>query len=1008
MASVMSARSLVVLRRYSVAMCTALLRRGHTHGSSASLLVRTSQISFTCDCPLKSYSTRTVSLLQSSSHPSSASQHDPRDPVQAEAVEEQQNISALVRQLQDLALRCPSSTKKKHKGSGAVDDVATASSTEWSVSADELAALMDEGGAHTLTQLDSSAGVNDSDDAATEGDAPLSAWERGMELANTYTSSAAVAEWLLFLCLSSRDAPNGSAAPFEVCDGVYQAWRRAQSGASMMMKGASSEVGVDVSDALPRSPFHPKGLHHHYAQWLLQEYHTTRQAMLQNESGDVGGDGAAEFDAIAAGHHALWVLNRLMEVLLVDLPAYEAATQQSTAFLTGNRKLQQQQQLRPTTALLVLEASRQLAVLTAAPHKDEDNALTTADLPLLSFLTTPSVRGDEEQHNVHNTNSITMSRIRTPLADVARAAFEHIAATGSPSVHSAYSEALVLYLGFLMASAASPATNMNDAEAFVRCGSPLVRRLAGQPREDNSTAVSALNAQKVKGNDMPSSDRLCSSVAAAVREVLAVYVSERGGTNPQAAAAESRTSATTPSAHLASAFASLLLGAVPAPLSTLFTLPDADAVSGAPQFPSDADQTEDSSPARLRPVSWGAWLLRVLLYDLERVSPQQQQQQQYVQGDIQYSVNHKTSAKDTWQLQSEWTLQTTVRLMMLLRQSSALAVHQRLQQRHRHAHKRKSADVARRPLQELWRLVFQAALRGMFFQTLADTDEMLSCRRHNRRYGRRDAFGSAAQSPSAPSSPPPPLLLRQLCYPHYDKSQWRGPSVNLYMRLLEQWGQRGHVRNVFATVAGREAESQSEVQAAVAAEQKQQQQQQQDAATATKENSDNGDGGTLEADAGSDSTGEPQRAALDRVCRRYHPALLLHSCLITLKACGVSPRAVQMLVDSDAVIEAENGVEEEEQEAGVRVAASKAASEARLAGSVLQYMLCTLHVVERKALHKALRSGTVDVESSSCALSTEGHAITQWVEWIGAYGVPEVEKLYRRAGLEEEWAALGY
>ncbi|KPA86900.1 hypothetical protein ABB37_00939 [Leptomonas pyrrhocoris] len=861
------------------------------------------------------------------------------------------------------------------------------------------------------------------------------AWEAGLQLAERSLWSAKVAEWLLFLCLRSQDAASAAPAPLEVCEGVYRAWRQRRNttaaAASAEMEHSIVQGTEDVNEedkhadaaVSLRSPFEPKGVHHHYAAWLLKEFHSTQRFAEQVRAAhgdsayreaDVcadGGGGARqrkpadasprEFSEAEAVHHAHVLINRALEVLLLELPQDAAVAFPLAGAASSGRHRRQRtlSALRPTTALLVLEASRQLAQLAAHHHQHQHRHPLrnyTAAFPLLAFLTTSPPSSVAAPPDVKVCNALAKA---TPLADVARAAFELVIRTAPPprgmstmgvsAPHAVQSDAVMLYLGFLMASASSQRRTTDGINRVVREGSATARQLSRHSGDHSVFETEPRNRSAL----LPVEDRVTETVAAAVRTLLSSYLSDNAPSTPKTPTAWAAERSSTRQAVM-KAFAGLLPQPTPANLWSVFTLPSNEDASLEQRYTSPNFTQRQK---HTRPVSWCAWLLRVLLCDLERSGQASTGQQRNTPHSSNSSITVSITEADStevWKRRSDWIMFMTTQMMMQLRQQYISAP---LQSPHRLT--RSTAVAVHRPLQEVWHLIFQAALQGYFLYVpcaeSAASVPSLQAFRSPQRPQRRPYH-----SPGATAHDAPPILL-QLCYPYYDKTQWRGPSVNLYVRLLDQWGQGEHIRQVFAAVARRESDSQAEVQAAVAAEQR-------------RESGQAPQSASIEHN-------EAAANRIDRAFRRYRPALHLHTCLTTLKYCGCSVKALSALNSVDGGRAGRRSHDEELNEENVNASChrsgSQAAADARLAGEVVRYILCSLHVMERNAKHTALRHNpvdpTVDGEDETDAgattmLITEGYPLAQWVKWVGDWCVPAVEQLYRNAGLEDEWAALGY
>jgi hypothetical protein len=952
----------------------------------------------------------------------------------------QQKVGEVLRQLQQLASR-------RHHPTVNVSGTSSDSNADVNVLPDALADLMVR---HDMVYTAST--------KPCRTNAALPAWEAGLQLVEgvATASSAAVVEWLLFLCLRRQDASVESSPPLEVCDGIYRAWRHGQIAAAEDAAAAktqgrtASAQGTEQTDyhasvqpalsspATARSPFAPKGIHHHYATWLLEELHATRRLLQAQRHVPMEGEQrgqrsstvptAAELDETAVVHHACFLLNRMLEVLLLDLPqdaAVDAISTETPAPVQRNGSQRHRRRrpyipLRPTTALLVLEASRQLAQLNAE-HRQRYGSDTaqqlncTSAFPFLKFLSTPTppVEGGRTRESVGGGEVIALSCVAQQAFEaVLRAAPSHPTTTAVGASLSFSSDALVLYLGFLMASSSSPSLTVKDLDDFVLSGSWTAGRLSRQ----HGGRVAATMDQEGATAVLPMQSHVTRAVAAAVGGLLSKYLN-----GDDAARAAKKHTALSDGRHadgrkMEAAFATLLLQPTPATLNALVDVQLIEDDAAQPphnQRESERHHHHSTQVTRRRePVPWCVWVLQVLLYDLERAGQSattapSTELQDFAWHDSSHGSVDDTAtttaalstdaleAGDVWQRQSDWTIAIMARLITHLRQ------HQPPRQPHHQ--KRSAALTVRWPFQEMWRLVFDAALRGCFaYCSLFSEAEATSHRREQRK-------GLA----SPVSTDVPPVLLH-LCYPYYDKTQWRGPSVNLYVRLLHQWGQCEHILQVFTTVAGRERGFQAKVHAAVAARQ---------ASARVVEDDGEQHGPPVSPlsrsnhDDGADDDREGAKRARD-VFQWYRPALSLHSCLITLKCCGCPPSVLAQLaaVGAYAGHSAINGDDDDAAALASRSSRSpsKAAADARLAGQVLQYMLCSLHIAlansPESPSNSSSSSSSEDVadEVEAHTTTTEGYPVEQWTAWVGSCCVPAVEQLYRNAGLENEWAALGY
>ncbi|CAG9576460.1 conserved hypothetical protein [Leishmania major strain Friedlin] len=981
--------------------------------------------------------------------------------------------SLLLTQLQMLAKQ-DHGTPTSDRGKGVVDSGATGADVPvLSKSAGPLAALASD------ADMCASGSPDDSTLASSHNDVP--AWRRGLELVQTASCvTAAVTEWLLFLCLRSHQsatdaAESLTAAPLEVCEGVYSAWRelhRGQKTESDVAAAAAADVANAVavstsahqlqpssplmSDSpssarahLPRhrSPFSPKGIHHHYATYLLRELHHAETAAVSHTATRKGssgthGDGndckalmpTKDSDAAHAAptHRMRYLLHRVLEVLLVHLPQDLAAaaagsaakTAEPTCGVKRRRSQQRQPSLRPTTALLVLEAARH-----AASFHRQSSTLSSVgpsgNFSLLSFL----------RETAHGTGSppdapaASPSPTHSALAAVAREAFETImrssataptdtSAAASQQQHRLQNDALVLYVAFLATICMPPMpercleVELQVIDSFVLAGSPTARQVGGPSPHQQQQAVSSRPPRSLVSADRASRDESGSAssasalaTAAGVRWLMATYLS------PSASSASSASSAPVsgPRAEASRRQWDLTRDAVVAALcrpNSLLMSGSCEPSSVAPVHNQGVCGVPSSAPPA--PLPWCAWMLRALLLD------DAHQQQKSGSGTASLGGGLRS---DTDEMS---TLALSIQLVMELRRHSQATLTCHGSPRWEEHRQHRLDTLLRRPLQLVWATLLDAAVRGQLIPA-----NSCSVAADN---------GVATQHSARAGSCPhgsTPAVLQRLCYPHYDKTQWRRGTVNLYMQLLDQWGESTQVRQVFAAVARREREWQLEVREAVLAERR--------GLVSAGEKVGGGDEDDSRSIGDSEaeglSTAEGQAAAstaradshkpmVVRVFRRYRPALNLESCLITLRHCGFPRRVFAELWDGPASAkDASEGTD----------GTPAAAAQAKLAGEVLQYMIGLLHVAERRPHRAAPSGGGADANreqesrgdgtKTPHALSTDGGPganlgdstmeadglpVSHWVAWIRKSCVPTLAHLYQSAGLEDEWAQLGY
>ncbi|GET89501.1 hypothetical protein, conserved [Leishmania tarentolae] len=931
--------------------------------------------------------------------------------------------------------------------------------------ADDLAAHV----SHTGTCVSGS--PDDSTFVPSHSDEP--AWKRGLELVQSAScATEAVMEWLLFVCLrssqSTADAAGALAeAPLEVCEGVYSAWRELHRGQKPEIDtSAASDVGNAVAAATPahelppslermpdlpsfarahlshhRSPFSPKGLHHHYATYLLRAlYHAQTAAVSQMASGkgsnNTNGDdndskepmatkdsGAAR---TAVMHRTHYLLHRVLEVLLVHLPqdlAAVTATEQ-TCGVKGTRLRKRQVSLRPTTALLVLEAVRHAARL----HMQASTLSgvgASQNFPLLSFLLdTPKSRALPK-----DTPGESPVLAHSALAAVAREAFEtimrssatapnHMSAAPSQKElhHRLQNDALVLYVAFLATVCVPPMSEhrreveLQAIDNFALIGSSTAQQLCAPSPPKQDQALSNGSSQPLISTDRTSHDQSefvfsasAQATAAGVRWLMDTYLS------PLSPLPSASSPGSALKAEASPRQWDLTRNAVLEALCWSNSL-----IMWNTQEPSSAAHVHErgvcvaSSGAPPTSLPWCAWMLRVLLHS------DAHQQQKEGSGAAYLSSVMRSDADEMS------TLALSIRLVMELRRHSqeALARHGNpLWKKHR---QHRLATLWRQPLQLVWATLLHAAVQG---QLIPES----SCR--------APADNSFATQHSTGACVCPyrgtPAVLQRLFYPHYDKVQWRRGTVNVYLRLLDQWGESTQVQQVFAAVARREREWQQEVQKAVLSERR-------DLVGAHDEvdGQDEGDSASIDGSeaercgtteglaAASTATAGAQTPVAARVFCRYRPALNLESCLITLRHCGFPRQVFSESWDERAGFK-------DGSEGNHSIPASPAL--ARLAGEVVQYMICLLHVAERgshRAMpkggdanandeRKGLEGGTEtphvlsadgDPEENLAAhtMEADGLPVSHWVAWIRKSCVPALAHLYQSAGLEDEWVQLGY
>ncbi|KAG5476716.1 hypothetical protein CUR178_03889 [Leishmania enriettii] len=877
---------------------------------------------------------------------------------------------------------------------------------------------------------------NDSTVALAHNGEP--AWQRGLRLVQTTScTTVAIMEWLLFLCLRSSQAATDTdgflaRAPLEVCEGVYSAWR-ALYRAQMPESGAAAEATDPATAAVPpasdstsgqahrpcrRSPFSPKGVHHHYATHLLRELHSAHTAAASSKVRGEGSSGTnghgdncstpapangSDAAQVAWSHRTHYLLNRALEALLIHLPQDAAASAatladkatEQTHGVEGARSRKHRKcraVLRPTTALLVLEAVRHAARLRRQSSM-RSGVGPSDNVALLSCLWKTAHCSASTQ----NATVASSSPVHSALAAVAREAFETIMRSSAAAAirtftgasqkqqqHRLQDDALVLYVGFLATICAPPVSEsclepeLQSIECFVLAGSPTARQLSSPSKQRpvlrSRPPMPFLSADQTPHDPSKSASTATALAAAAgVRWLLATYVSPPSpslvpASEPRAEARRRR---------------DFVRDAVVATLSRSNSLLASSSVE-PPSVAHTQNQDVGAVPPRASPSAppWCAWMLRALIHD----DALQQQKRGSEAASFECITPSSTGGTST--------LELAILLVMELRRRSqvTLASHGSSGLKEDRHHRR--AKLARRLQQLVWALLLGAAVRGQL--GLAD-----SC---------RDAAGSGlptlhrAQTNSRPRRGTPAVLQR-LCYPHYDKTQWRRGSVNLYMQLLDQWGESAQARQVFATVARRERESLLEVHKTVLAERR-------ELVTLGDEAGDCGkdscarvgchiakESGVAEGEAAaSTATAYSYKTVAARVFRRYRPALNLESCLITLRHCGCPARVLAELWEGPACARDGNDGTDD---------APVTAAQAKLAGEVLQYMVCSLHVRARRP-RAPLADGEIVANLADNMMEVEGLPLSRWVAWIRGSCVPALAHLYRSAGVEDEWEELKY
>ncbi|CAM39403.1 conserved hypothetical protein [Leishmania braziliensis MHOM/BR/75/M2904] len=927
----------------------------------------------------------------------------------------------------------------------------------------DVPVLAKSAGALTDLLSDAAVGVSGSGDdrALTLSHNSEPAWQRGLELVQTAScATAEVMEWLLFLCLRSTQAAAEAAdslagAPLEVCEGVYGAWRELHRGQKLesdatavvdnTVAAAASAHELQPSSLLTsdpsssarvqpqrhRSPFSPKGVHHHYATYLLRDLHHAQTAAASYKTthkGSSGTNGDVDDDKVSTPtkdldatqttlmHHAHYLVHRVLEVLLVHLPQDEAvaaaagpatkAAEQPYG-VEGVLSRHRQASLRPTTALLVMEAVRHAAQL----HR-QSSALysvgSSDNFPLLSYLW-------EAAHNrslSQDAPAMPPSLTNSALAAVARETFETIMRSSATAPthtlagtsqqkqhHRLQDDALALYVAFL-ATICMPAMpqsrleiELQAIECFVLARSPTARQFSvpSQQQQHQEQALSNGPPRSLIGADRTTHDQCGSAssasalaAAAGMRWLLATYLSPSSSapvSGPRAEAAHSQWDLTRDTVVTALCRSNSLL-----------TPSSCEPSSATHASDQDARVTPLRTPPT--PLPWCAWMLQVLIHD-----DALRQQQEQGSGTASLGGLIRSDADEMS------TLALSIQLVMELRRHSqaTLARHGRPWLKEH------------RLLQLVWATLLGATVRGELLPTN-------SCRAaadsgcttlHSARTRVRPHCGT-------------PAVLQRLCYPHYDKTQWRRRSVNLYLQLLDQWGESTQVRLVFATVARRERDWQLEVHKAVLAERRGLVRVGNAVEGCGEDDSTSiGDsrvkkGNMVESQtAASTATEDPHKTLLVRVFRRYRPALNLESCLITLRHCGVPRRTLAELWDGPA------GAKDDNEDS---VGAPVAAAEIKLAGEVLQYMICSLHVMvhhcapsggnadandeqrdwadDTKMPRTSRAAGDPGANLESRTIEADGLPVSHWVEWIRKSCVPALAHLYQSAGLEDAWEQL--
>ncbi|KAG5501896.1 hypothetical protein JKF63_04166 [Porcisia hertigi] len=886
------------------------------------------------------------------------------------------------------------------------------------------------------------------------------AWQRGVELVqNASHTTQAIMEWLLFVCLRSNQSATVAAglstgAPLEVLEGVYAAWRhlhRTQRPVHNTMDVAEATISGEPTSpsshtpcsdrahiTRPRSPFTPKGIHHHYATYLLSELHRVQAAAVScgtpsrcksDVKGDLDDDitpkptGDSDAVRVTRIHRAHYLLNRALEVLLVHLPQDVAAAAANLAGeatekshgLEGARSQkngQHQTSLRPTTALLVLEAVRHAALLRWKSSMPLSVGLSDS----CAFLSRLWGRA-ENNGPPHDAPAASPSLAHTALASVAREAFENVMRSSvGASMHMPagaseqqkrkrlLDDAVVLYVAFLAIITIPPMSETRlevqwrAIDSFVLAGSWTARQFnAASPHQE---ALSNWRARPLVGpartpHDPSGSASSPSSLATAtgMRLLLRMYLA------PPSAAAAAAPAASGPETQNTRRQCDLTREAVIAALcnaNSLLTLSNRDPLSPADSHEQDAHGVPLRPPAL--PLPWCAWILRVLVHD-DALQTQEHGSEKAFLGSATDGNAHEVT-----------TLALSIRLVMELQRHSHVTLARYKSPRLTENQLHRCATRLRRVQQLVWTTLLDAAVRGQF--TSADL--------HRGAAGHNTATPHGALARSGPHHSTP-AVLHKLCHPYYDKTQWHRGSVNLYMRLLDQWGESTQVRQVFAAVARRERKTQLEIHTYVLALHRRLA-----SGHDTGDDNDERDSARLDDQRVEESgvTGSPAadpatraelHTSLAKVSRRYRPALNLESCLITLRHCGCPRRVLAELLDEPAISE-----DESEGDYGALVTASQA----RLAGEVLQYMICSLHAVELRAGGATPSGDGADADqkqresenatdtqgtlSADDTVMAEGLPVSRWVMWIRSCCVPAIAHLYQVAGLKDDWAQLGY
>lgn len=664
---------------------------------------------------------------------------------------------------------------------------------------------------------------------------------------NQHAVDLLLIEWTLFTCLRSRqmrhhqkdgndndhqEAWQQKMAPLETCEGLYRFWRQAVATLNTAPQAATATPPPRSRPAAHRSPFEPKGMHHHFAQFFLQEYY--------HEKNDL--------------HAALYALNRTLEVLLLDATQDVVSPSAVGDSPVPSRAISSRLRRRPSSLLLLAEAICGAEWRAATSAGD-----VMTPFSMLKWLVEPS--------------AASVGGTTTNAEEAMRMAFDQIllssTGAGAGVGHGTQLvEATTLYLHHLSILSGRPPTAMGSRSEDDQ------KDKTGNHISHPWSSVGSLHIRQAMTSPV--------LTAEATEELLRRHFVRPVG---EAKALQQSSDASRAPLQLRRRFLAVLLHKV--------------------------SNEEDAR-------TWLGWMISQQLSSL---------------------VASRDAKADSLEHPSKWQQQTThlihfIGLIVIELQAFASATPPR------GAGKTAAPQPILAALQEIWSLVLDAAIDGLFYDSLV-----------------------SASSPVKQGHVSEPAILSQLLKPYYDSKQWRWPSVDAYIELLSMWGQTDLQKDVFAVVNRREQRYQRTVIESVR----------------------------------QDEEGLESRKSAEKPpgSASYVPALSLPSCVSVLHSCGCDCTAPQpgesSIPSSSAAVVA-----------AVKTSVRPKESDARLAAEVVRYMLCILrhtHGPRKLEANSELAPSDLPDEADG-----ESAALEEWLQWMRECGIPAVAALHQRCGIEKEWA----